>query len=279
MLTSFTRRHKLDYKPCELRYKFVPAAFRYDLLKTVLERLHESEHGHLREYCIYRHLSVTVNKDYERLFGEDAINEFYNSDLLMGLVLTAQWHEVLSMIEALIATLRLKRSEANDLFDYHHIGYEAADQGTGAVQIEVKYDLLVEEVDRAQEAASRHPAVAALLSDARQTLVAPKEVSVENSIANSMKAIEGYLKAWLAGKGFKASTLGEAVKEIRNRRLVDTSIANALEQFYIYRNKQPNIGHGSVALSEAGHSEALLVLDMASSFINYFHRLDSDGTP
>ena len=137
----------------------------------------------------------------------------------------------------------------------------------------------MEEVDRAEEAASQHPAIAALLRDARQALVAPKEVSAENSITNSMKAIEGYLKAWLAEKGVKASTLGEAVKEIRSRKLVDTTIANALEQFYIYRNKQPNIGHGSVAPSDAGHSEALLVLDMASSFINYFHRLDGNSPP
>jgi len=279
MLTSFTRRHKLDYEPCELRYKFVPAAFRYDLLKTVLERIHDSEEGHLREYGVYRHLSVAVSKDYERLVGEDTINEFYSSDLLLDLVLTAQWHEVLSMIEALIAVRRLKRSEANNLFDYHYIGYEAADHGAGTVQVEVKYDVLVEEVDRAEEAASRHPTIAALLRDARLALVAPKEVSTENSITNSMKAIEGYLKAWLAEKGVKASTLGEAVKEIRSRKLVDTTIANALEQFYIYRNKQPNIGHGSVALSNAGHSEALLVLDMASSFINYFHRRGGDSTP
>lgn len=279
MLTSFTRRYKLDYEPCELRYKFIPAAFRYDLLKTVLERIHDSDDGHLREYGVYRHLSVTVNKDYERLVGEDTINEFYSSDLLLDLVLTAQWHEVLSMIEALIAIRRLKRSEANDLFDYHHIGYEAADHGAGTVQVEVKYDVLVEEVDRAEEAASRHPAIAALLRDARLALVSPNEVSTENSITNSMKAIEGYLKAWLAEKGIKASTLGEAVKEIGSRKLVDTTIAKALEQFYIYRNKQPNIGHGSVAPSDAGHSEALLVLDMASSFINYFHRRGGDSTP
>lgn len=32
MLLNFTRRNKLDYEPCELRYKYVPAAFRYDLL-------------------------------------------------------------------------------------------------------------------------------------------------------------------------------------------------------------------------------------------------------
>ena len=134
MLTSFTRRHKLDYEPCELRYKFVPAAFRYDLLKTVLERIHDSEEGHLREYGVYRHLSVAVSKDYERLVGEDTINEFYSSDLLLDLVLTAQWHEVLSMIEALIAVRRLKRSEGNNLVDYHYIGYEAAEHGAGTVQ-------------------------------------------------------------------------------------------------------------------------------------------------
>lgn len=275
MLTSFTRRYKLDYEPCELRYKFVPSEFRYDLIKTVLDRIHESDDGHLREYGVYRHLSVTVNTDYARLFGEDQIHEFYSSDLLVDLVLTAQWHEVLSMVEDLIVSKCVKRREANELFAYHNVGYEAVDQGAGVVQVEVKYDTLVEEVDRAEGAASRHPAVAALLRDAREALVAPKHVSVENSIASSMKAIEGYLKAWLSEKGIKTSTLGEAVKEIRNRKLVDTSIANALEQFYIYRNKQPNIGHGSVAASDVRPCEALLVLDMASGFINYFHRLDA----
>jgi hypothetical protein len=62
----------LDYEPCELRYQFIPARFRYDLLRLVLENLEEhAGDAHLRQYAVYRHLSLTINKDYERFYGED----------------------------------------------------------------------------------------------------------------------------------------------------------------------------------------------------------------
>lgn len=125
-----------------------------------------------------------------------------------------------------------------------------------------------------REATKRgYPTITALLKDARSALAGPQEVSVETFVSSSMKAVKGYLKEWLAKKGVSVATLGDAVKEIKKKGDVDFAIAESLHQFYVYRNKQPNVGHGSVADSKMTPNDALLVLNMSASFINYFHRL------
>lgn len=95
MFTNFTRRNKLDYEPCQLRYKYIPSAFRYDLLKLLFDKLQDEEGSVVREYCLYRSLSVSINKDHFALFGYDEIHENYSSDLLIELIRKSDWHEVL----------------------------------------------------------------------------------------------------------------------------------------------------------------------------------------
>ncbi|MCS0591350.1 hypothetical protein ACFQ09_11430 [Massilia norwichensis] len=273
MLLNFTRRNKLDYEPCELRYKYIPSAFRYDLLKLLYEKIEEAEASVLREYALYRNLSVSINKDHVSLYGEDDIYEGYSSDLLIDLIRSAQWHEVLSIIEEVVNQRFVPWKKINKLFDYHNVGYEIvkSDQD-GILRVEVKYEAVIAEMTDTEVATKEYPVISALIAGARDALADPKHINIETSVSNSMKAIEGYLKEWLNKKGISAATLGEAIKEIKNKKLADSNITESLHQFYIYRNRTPNIGHGSVASSDITESEALLINEMAASFINYFYR-------
>ena len=273
MFTNFTRRHKLDWEPCELRYRYVPIAFRFDLVKLVLEHLGDEENSTLREYAMYRQLSVSLNKDYVALIGEDDIYQFYSPDLFIDLVRSAQWHEVLSIIEYLENGRLVDRKTVNGLFEYHQVGYQLIkSEDADEYLVEVKYEVLVEEAEHAEVAAAQYPKVVELLRDARKALTAPQNVDVETSVSNSVKAIEAYVKEWLLIRGISAATLGDAIKEINKKKLVDPNLAEGLHQLYIYRNRQPNVGHGSVSDSKLTPSTAKLVLDMAASYINFFHR-------
>jgi len=273
MLLNFTRRNKLDYEPCDLRYKYVPSAFRYDLLKLFYEKLEEAESSLLREYALYRNLSVSINKDHVALYGEDDIYEGYSSDFLIELVRSAEWHEVLSIIEEATNTNFVSLKQVNKLLQYHNIGYVIVkDKNDGALKVEVKYDAVISELADTAIATEKFPVISALIEAARAALADPKHIDIETSVSNSMKALEGYLKEWLSQKGISSTTLGDAVKEIKNKKLADTNITESLHQFYIYRNRTPNVGHGSASPSDVTENEALLVNEMAASFINYFHR-------
>jgi len=273
MLLNFTRRNRLDYEPCELRYKYVPSAFRYDLLKLFHEKLEDQEDSTIREYALYRNLSTSINKDHIALYGEDDIYQGYSGDLLIDLIRGAEWHEVLSIIEQVINNRFISWKQVNKLFAYHNVGYELVkDDHDGIFKVEVKYDAVIGELNDAAVATEDYPVITALIKAARTALADPKHIDIETSISNSMKALEGYLKEWLNTQGVSVKSLGDAVKEIKSRKLADINVTESLHQFYLYRNRTPNIGHGSATQSDVTESEALLINEMAASFINYFHR-------
>jgi len=62
------------------------------------------------------------------------------------------------------------------------------------------------------------------------------------------------------------------VKSLKKLSLCPAHILEALEQFYIYRNRTENVGHGAPTFADISREDALLCNEMAVSFINYFHR-------
>lgn len=127
------------------------------------------------------------------------------------------------------------------------------------------------------ESEIEYDGVKASIETAKKALIDPENVDIESSIKNSVGAIEGYLKGWLTEKGYKKIvTLGDAVKVIRKEKLVQHNIVESLHQFYIYRNRTENIGHGAPNLADVSVGDALLFNEMAISFVNYFHRLSDE---
>lgn len=277
MFENFTRRHRLDYEPCNLRYEYIPSSFKFDLIKLVSDYCND-EGGSVSEYCLYRGASVSINKDHYQLFGVDDIHEYYTPDLLIDLIQKSEWHEALSIIEYLIIEGPLNIKEVNDLFEYHSIGYEVEESlFNEPVKIIVKYSTVIEENDRALEAEIEYDGVKASIETAKKALIDPQNVDIELSIKSSVGAIEGYLRGWLAEKGYKKIvTLGDAVKVIKKEKLVQDNIVESLHQFYIYRNRTENIGHGAPNLADVSVGDALLFNEMAISFVNYFHRLSDE---
>lgn len=275
MFENFTRRHHLDHVESDLQYEHIPPGFLYDLFKLVREHCGE-EMGTLREYCLYRGASISVNSDYLRLFTVDDIQEYYSPDLFIDLLLKSKWHETLSIVEFLINEGPLSAREVNKLFAYHNVGYEAEKQRQDLVRVLVKYSALIADNDKVISSDIPFQPVIEAISAAKQALIDPKKIDVASSISHSVTAVEAYLRGWLNGKGFKPATLGDAIKAIRKQSLCPAHIVESLEQFYIYRNRTENVGHGAPTFADITREDALLCNEMAVSFINYFHR---EGTP
>lgn len=272
MLNTFTRRHRLDFEVHPLHYQSIPLSFRLDFVKLILEKAHEGYSGTMSEYRFYRALCMVANQAHFKLLTEDDIHENYSSDLLVEVVQGASWHQLLSMLEEAVDRMGIRAKAINELLAYHHVGYELVQQA-GAWQIEVKYEAVVEQMEMAIEITTPYPKINALVREARKDLADPQNIQIENSIKNSIQAIEGFMIQWLIDRHqIKCARLGEVVKEIKTRKLADGTLTEALHQFYIYRNRTPNVGHGSVHDADATAADALLINDMAISFINYFGR-------
>lgn len=272
MFETFTRRHHLDHFESDLQYEYVPPALRYDLFKVVLNRLREEGDGTIREYVLYRGASITVNSYYHRLYHEEDIVTYYTSDLFIDLLQKSEWHEVLSIVEYFVDQRVLPGDEANKLFDYHNVGYEVESQWNCMARVVVKYAALIADNERILSAGVPYaPAVEAIIA-AKEALIDPKEIDVAKSVSLSVNAVEAYLRGWLDAKGQKAPTLGDAIKALKRLAACPPHITAALEQFYTYRSRTENVGHGAPQFANISREDALLCNEMAVSFINYFHR-------
>ena len=139
----------------------------------------------------------------------------------------------------------------------------------------MKYTALIKDNERILSSGVPYvPAVDAITA-AKEALIDPKKIDVATSVSLSVAAVEAYLRGWLDAKGQKASTLGDAIKTLRKLSLCPLHIVASLEQFYIYRNRTENAGHGAPKFAEISREDALMCNEMAISFINYFHRKEA----
>ena len=271
MFKSFTRRHSLDKPNYELKYQYIPSGFRFDIYKMAIGDCEST----IQAYCLYRDTAISVNKEYFSLFSHDEINEFYTPDMFIDLIMTLEWHEVLSAIEFYIYENILSMDEVNSLFTYYNIGYEVDFESfSRKYKVMVKYEELIEDNNKTLELDIEYDSVKESIASARKYLIDPNNIDIGNSIKSSVSAIEAYLKGMLENK--RVSTLGDCIKELKKMKKYPSNIISSLEQLYVYRNSGENIGHGSPEDGEHTVEDALLCNEMAISFINYFHKANKD---
>ena len=273
MFHNFTRRHLLDVPEYDLKYEYIPQAFRFDLYKIVKSQCDSS----VQEYCLYRDSGISVNKDTVRFPTADEINEYYNPDFFIEMLQDITWHEVLSIVEYYVHEQVINSDQINELFSYHKVGYRYEEPGSFSESgmVVVHYDSLIHDTEKLIDTNIGYEGVTESIKTAQNALVNPEEIDFAHSIKFSVDAVEGFLKGWLEEKKIKVSRLGDAIKELRKNNLCSDHIVRALEQFYIFRNRTENVGHGAPDVAPISKEDALLCLEMSISFINYFFRKDS----
>jgi len=278
--TNFSRRYGLDVTTGEVKYEYLPSEFRVELYRLITASIEEKneDDGFLHEYRWYRDLCVSINKQPDlTCYTSDDVYEMYRHELLIDLLCRAKWHEVLSMIEEMTNHSLLACKTINKLFEVHRIGYRVKKSDEGLFKVEVEYDGVVSHVAETTEALNNYPEIRQLLSDAQRYLVSPTSVSPSTAASSAMKALEAFVKHWFHKKSSERepATLGDAIKQmkLRDGSMGDLNFLNAMDSFYIWRNRTSNVGHGGIT-SNVTPNDALLVLDHATSFINYLYRLD-----
>lgn len=275
MFKYFTRRHYLDRPIYDLKYEYIPPASRSDFYKVVMNRFEEI----VGLYCFYRDASVVVNRDSTRFYDSDDVEENFNPDHLIELLLDVEWHELLSITEFASNEKGIPIDEINEIFEYHRVGYRLSRQNslTNKAEAVVHYDTLIADVQALLSESIEYEGVLASVGTARDLLNNPRENNIESATKSSVDAVEGYLRGWLSPKGYKVKTLGDSIKALKKNQLAPLRIIESLEKLYGFRNSEPGVGHGSPERGNLQRGDALLCFEMAVSFINYFHRKAQKG--
>lgn len=269
MFKYFTRRHCLDRPNYDLKHEYIPPASRSDFYKLIRAKSEQI----VLLYCFYRDASVVVNRDSVRFYSHDDIESYFNPDLLIELLLDVEWHELLSITEFASNEIDISIDEINEIFEYHRVGYRLEKNSLfGKAEAVVHYDTLIEDAEALLDKNIEYEGVLSSVETARNLLSNPKENNIESAVKASIDAVEGYLRGWLSSKGHKVQTLGQSIKVLEKSQLAPLRIINSLEKLYIFRNSEPNVGHGSPERGSLQRNDALLCFDMAVSFINYFYR-------
>lgn len=276
MIENFSRRHQLDKPEYELKYKCIPREFRLDLFKAIREECESILH----EYSIYRETAISINKESARFSSHDEVAEFYNTDLFTELLLEAQWHEVLSIVEFILTAGITSLDEVNRLFEYHKLGYRVEKELFGGkYKVEVYYEKLIEDNDILIDSDIPYGSVIESIKSAKKYLVEPTHIDVSQSVRASINAIEGYLRGYLHERGHRCATLGDCIKKLGEKDMCPEHILKSLKELYIFRNSEDNVGHGSPREAKITTADALLCNRMAISFINYFYQISMTEMP
>jgi hypothetical protein len=270
LIKNFTRRNRLDQPEYDLQYEYIPQAFRLDIYKAIREKCEDA----VREYNYYRDSAVSIHRDSIRLADIEDIEENYNPDFLIEMFLKCEWHEFLSLVEHFVNEGPLGEQEVNELFEYHKIGYRIESEGilSDNGKVILHYDTFIEDTKRVLDSDIKYKGVIASIKAAQKNLLDPEYISLAQSMKHSVDAVEGYLKGWLNAKKIKATTLGDAIRELEKKDLCPKHITKSLGEYYNYRNRTANVGHGSPEVADISKEDAILFLEMSTSFINYFHR-------
>lgn len=281
MQKSFSRRHGLDQATGPLLYNEIPAAFRLELFQKLQAAILDAgaiETAYTREYALYRDLCIKIHRAPAVLCGdEDDVAERYRHEHFLQLLMTASWHEVLSMIEGMVPEL-LAGSAVNSVFKTHRMGYRLLKNQSGrGLIVKNYYESEAPDVDSPSTAVAKQSDIKEMLEQARRDLANPTGVNAARAAALAVQAVEAYLKRWLTDCGQKAPpTLGDAIKILCRPpagKTLEPHFLNVLEQIYIWRNRTPSVGHGGATPPVTTVSEALFVIDLACAFVNYVYRL------
>lgn len=277
MFQSFSRRNHLDKPIYDLKYEYVPPAFRMDIYKVVKATC---ESG-IEEYQLFRDSAISVNKSVSRFYFIEDVEAQYNPDFFIQFLLDLEWHEMLSLIEYFLTSNNLYNDiscflnikEANELFEYHKLGYWVEEEvHRRDLKVRIHYEELIADSIELLSANIPDQSVIESIEAAKKSLIDRKNINIANSIKLSIQAIEGYLRGYFSNSIRMPATLGDCIKELEKQKLCPLNIIKALENVYIYRSRTENVAHGSPYLGELSVEDALLCNAMAISFINYFHR-------
>ncbi|WP_431295567.1 AbiJ-NTD4 domain-containing protein [Rahnella sp. PAMC 25559] len=152
------------------------------------------------------------------------------------------------------------RQKVNDLFSTHKIEWKLSESSSLETPIPTDLELKLNQADASLqdrfEPARKHYAKARYFA-----LGSHKDP--ENSIKESISAVESVCRTYYPS----ASTLGDALKQMRKESVISPLLITVIEKFYAYTNAEPAVRHGSDKASSVLEYDAELALHISSAFI------------
>ncbi|MBU9809294.1 hypothetical protein J1781_01235 [Rahnella sp. C60] len=209
------------------------------------------------------------------------LDSFYCHEALKGIIQYLPWYQFYDAVE--IIGQQLKESDAkrpfswgqkayeelsfasyrqkvNDLFSTHKIEWKLSESSSLETPLPSDLELKINQADASLqdrfEPARKHYAKARYFA-----LGSHKDP--ENSIKESISAVESVCRTYYPS----ASTLGDALKQMRKESVVSPLLITVIEKFYAYTNAEPAVRHGSDKASSVLEYDAELALHISSAFI------------
>jgi hypothetical protein len=180
---------------------------------------------------------------------------------------SAEWFKIYDIIEFMMpkcdvivpgsSTDYIRR--CNEILTRENSGYRFI----GSIIAPITNEIEINEIEEA--IVSPHAAINEQLQSALEKLSRKKDPDYRNSIKDSINAVETACSIIYGDK----ATLGEALKKIREKISLHTTLEIAFQKLYGYTNDAEGIRHGLMAESSLDSEDARFMLVSCSAFINY----------
>jgi len=185
--------------------------------------------------------------------------------------LKCEWYELYNFIQFTISRYNTsKKMDANWIIHYTYFTNKILDKHLSAYRIigknicPITSEIEIESIEKALENDGEYKVVKTHLNDALKLLSDKKQPDYENSIKESISAIESLCKIILNDNNI---TLGKGINKLQN---LHPALTSALTQLYRYTNKAGGIRHAHTNDDhEVNFEEAKLMLVSCSAFVNY----------
>lgn len=154
------------------------------------------------------------------------------------------------------------RDAVNELFAEHKVGWRLDDSSQLVRRVPEVLAKYVERTDTALQ--DRYEPARAHYRKARRYLF-EHSLDPENSIKEIVSALESVARTHFDG----ASTLRDAIKEMRRQGVTSPLLLSVFEKFYAYASAEPAVRHGSSKSSQVERVEAELCLFVGLAMIRY----------
>jgi hypothetical protein len=195
--------------------------------------------------------------------------EFYDFVELAGKLLLAKDDEI-PFGEA--EYFEAYQKKVNELLEEDGIGWTLSEKSELRRQVP---SAMAKRLQAAQSALTDRYSTARVHYQKAERYLYQHPVDEANSIKEMVSAVESVAK----GIASKASTLGEAIKLLRNDPRFSTHLLDALEKIYVYSNATPLVRHGHVSEGKPLLREAELVFFSGVAYILYLIEADATPTP
>lgn len=212
-------------------------------------------------------MMIEMGVPYE--FPQNQIMKKKNAEALQKYILSSNdWYMIFDFIERYLSVCdekkaKLMKDEFNKILEDEASAYRIVD--SLVVPITNESEL----VSIAEAKATKYDAINTHISKALELYADRRNPDYENSIKESISAVES-LCCIITGQTGGNATLGKTIKKLKDNGVhIHSALENAFSSMYGYTSDENGIRHGGIDFKNAPAEDAKYMLVSCSAFVNY----------